>query len=800
MSEKKSPKPTPRRAAAGPAFTLTTGWAALVMVLLVAVFFHELVVGGKTFVSPDAVAPAGFVRMGEHSLWVDHVYPLWNPYVFLGMPSFGSGAYNPLIYPPDWPLALVAKVVPLPDMTWMLIYYVLGGLFAFLLARELGARPEGALLGAAAFVFAPNLVAVGSHGHGSQLVDSAYLPLLVWLTARWMRRGGLHHLGWLAIAGGFQFLRGHVQVCFYTWIAVGLYAGLAWLEGLRRPAELPRLTLRLAGLGVAVALAFGIAGVYDLPLRDYARWSIRGGSDAGGGTGMAYATQWSLAPYELPSVVVPGWTGFGGATYWGGMPFTDYPNGYMGMMAVVLGLFAFTRGGLARAFALALAAVSLCVAFGRHFPLYGFLYDHLPLFNKFRIPVMIILLFQLAVALALAWGWSAALERDPDAARGRRTALLEKALAVALGIALLAALLGRDSWLTAYTRFAVHQKPDFGADAAAFAYRAFMGDLARASFIGLLALGLFALARRGRLPAAGASVLALLLLAFELWPISTRVMEPVIGPVVEHSADVGRDDVVDFLVQAAPADSFRVLPVEEFQSNRFAGFGIATVGGYHAAKTRLIQSFIDANLIGEPAWWRLLGVRFLVTQREFPATTGLRLVHDGSQRVYEFPVVLPRATVVDRYVVVTPPAAILDSVKAQTRDAATTTFLEQDPKLALGPAAGALAHITSYRLNDVQVQVQTPAAALLRLADLWYPDWTATVDGRPAPVLKADYLLRAVAVPAGTHTVEFRFRSRALRTGLMASIASLVVALVLLGAGGIARPRSASPVAGREAA
>ena len=64
---------------------------------------------GKTFVSPDATAPAGFVRIGEQSLWQEHVYPLWNPYVFLGMPSFGSGAYNPLIYPPDWPLALLAE-------------------------------------------------------------------------------------------------------------------------------------------------------------------------------------------------------------------------------------------------------------------------------------------------------------------------------------------------------------------------------------------------------------------------------------------------------------------------------------------------------------------------------------------------------------------------------------------------------------------------------------------------------------------------------------------------------------------
>ena len=116
----RSPKPVATKHAKG--FTLTTSWVAVLLALLTLVFFHEVSLEGRTFVSPDAVAPAGFVRIGEQSLWKDHVYPLWNPYVFLGMPSFGSGGYNPLIYPPDWPLALLQKVLPLPEMTWLLLY------------------------------------------------------------------------------------------------------------------------------------------------------------------------------------------------------------------------------------------------------------------------------------------------------------------------------------------------------------------------------------------------------------------------------------------------------------------------------------------------------------------------------------------------------------------------------------------------------------------------------------------------------------------------------------------------------
>src|SRR5262249_60321243 len=113
------------------------------------------------------------------------------------------------------------------------------------------------------------------------------------------------------------------------------------------------------------------------------------------------------------------------------------------------------------------------------------------------------------------------------------------------------------------------------------------------------------------------------------------------------------------------------------------------------------------------------------------------------------------------------------------------TWLESDPHLMRGGAGSdsMRAEITRYRLNDVSIDVQTPVPALLRLADQWYPDWVATVDGKPTSILRADYLLRAVAVPAGRHRVEFQFVSKAVRTGLLLSIASAVVALALIAAG-----------------
>ena len=790
----KPPRNKARKSAAAPRpFTLTTPWAAAVLALLVILFFHQVALEGQTFVSPDTTQPAGFVRVGEHSLYQEHVYPLWNPYVFLGMPSFASGAYNPLIYPPDWPLAVLQRVLPLPEMTWLLLYYFLGGVFFFLLAREWGARPEGALLGALVFVMTPNMVAVGAHGHGSKMVGSAYLPLLLWLVARWMRRGGLHHLGWLALAGGFQMLRGHVQIAFYTWFAVGLYLLFeVAFGGGREEGELaaPPLTGRLAraaGVMVAMALAFGIGGFYSLPLREYARYSIRGGS-ADGGVGIDYATAWSMAPWELPTAVVPGWVGFGGGTYWGGMPFTDYPNAYVGMITIVLAVAAFGLRGTARLYAFALGVIALLISFGKYFPLYSVLYNALPLFNKFRVPVMIILLFHLAAALGLAWGWTTLIggnqERKEDARLGRVMMIV----AIVLGLGLLAGVLGQEGLRAGYVRFAQGHRPELPPDALEAAFRGFIGDLARVSFLGLLAVGAGVIALRRRMSAALCTVGVLVLLLIELWPVSNALMAPVIGPKPPRTLDQGRDDVVEFLEKAGPPGSFRILPLAELQNNRFAGFRIASIGGYHAAKPRLYQDLADAQALQNPYWLGLLNVRYVVTPQPFEGGQ-LPEVYKGSQVIYSNPAALPRAMVLGAYRVAASPRAIVDSIAAGVTDPAHLTWLERDIGAKLGPVDGATATISRYGLNDVAIDVETPGPALLRLADLWYPDWVASVDGRPVEILKADYLLRAVAVPAGRHRVEFHFRSSAVRLGLMMSLGSLAMVLALLVTGWVRRRR-----------
>jgi len=239
---------------------------------------------------------------------------------------------------------------------------------------------------------------------------------------------------------------------------------------------------------------------------------------------------------------------------------------------------------------------------------------------------------------------------------------------------------------------------------------------------------------------------------------------------------------VDWLEKNAPKEPYRLFPLTEFQSNRFAGFRIASLGGYHAAKPRRYQDLFDRRVFLSLPWQNLLNVRYLLIT-EVLDVPGMRMVHQGrSGYLYENANALPRATIVGAYRVAAD-TAIVDSIFLGATDPARVTWLERDPGLALGDVTGATVKLARYDLHDVVIDVDTPAPGLVRLSDLWYPDWTATVDGKPAGILRADYALRAVPVPAGRHQVVFRFESKSVRTGLMLTFASFTVILLLLLAG-----------------
>jgi len=169
--------------------------AAGILLVLILIFFFETVFNGKTYVSPDAQAPAAIVQPLQKSLWENGTYPLWMPYIFGGMPSFASMSYTPLAYFPYAILEIINRVIPIRSWLVYVLHYVLAGFGIFLFLRRKGAEFAPALLGGLAFMLMPYLITMIIFGHGSQIMTAAYIPISLWAADRLFEKRSLLNIG-----------------------------------------------------------------------------------------------------------------------------------------------------------------------------------------------------------------------------------------------------------------------------------------------------------------------------------------------------------------------------------------------------------------------------------------------------------------------------------------------------------------------------------------------------------------------------------------------------------------------------
>ena len=756
-------------------------WAYAILAGLVLLFFYPITFG-KVFVSPDSVAPAGFSKIAAQALQTRHYFPLWNPYTFLGMPSFGSLMFVPGAYPPDPIFGFLNTKLGFPDLTWLLAHYLLLGFSMYALLRGFGTSRGSSILGALTLALTPNLVAVGAFGHGSQIMTAAYLPLLILLYDRFARRGSWLALSGFAIAAAFQLLRGHVQIVFYSWLALGLYALFLAVDAFRsgRKGEGVRA---IAGLAGGLALAFGLSAFLYLPVHEYSKLSTRGGGE-GGGAGLTYATSWSFSPNEILTFILPGFFGFGGATYWGTMPFTDYPN-YMGIVALVLAIYgAASTRGRTRTYLIVLAVVALLMSFGKHFqPLYALLYYHLPFFNKFRVPVMILVLVQFAVAALAALGLDRAL--TPERSQGKdpgspwmRGALLS----LAGGFGLLVAL---NALGPTYREAAIRSRQGFDEARARAALDMASTDALKAGLFLAAALFVIGLARRGRLTRAAASLLVVLIVVVDLWPVDRKIIDPQVGTPVEYDANFKATPEITFL--RSDTTQFRVFPLQ-WNDSRLVAFGIASVLGYHPAKPYLYQAFVDTAGIQSFGTLEMLNVKYVLADGYFPPETkdAAALRHDGEVKVYEILHTMPRASVIHAVRPVRDDGVALATMRTGGFDPHQEILwsLPAAPPAVGTPSTPDSVRTLRYDFNDIEYFVSTTAPGIFLTIEQYDPDWKAFVDGKAVPIERVNYFMRGVPLTPGVHRVRYQYEPKALAEGIRISIASAIVA-VLIGLWGV---------------
>lgn len=760
--------------------------AAGYLVLAVALFWPVALLSYVPAV-PDSLVPAATSMALERLEAESGQYPLWQPWVFSGMPTVGAFSHLSGLYIPN----LLFSLLGIGAMHLQLLHLAFAGLGLFLFLRQAGVEGAAAFFGGAAFMLNPYFSAMLVHGHGSQLMTAAYMPWMLWAVMRVVERGRLADAGLLALIAGFQLQRSHVQVAWYSWLLAALLALVLFVfAGSRLKEKLRPAGLLVLGLSVGVAMS---AAIY-LPASAYAPFSVRGVA-SGGGSAMEYATLWSMHPLELSTFLVPGLFGFGGVTYWGFMPFTDFPN-YAGVLVLLLALLGAWSGRRERVvrFFVAAALLSVFLSFGRFFPpVFELFYHAAPLFSRFRVPSMALLMLYLSLGGLAAFGLSALLRSRPEEIR-RPLRYASLGYAALLVLALLAGG-ALEGWLRSL----------FPPSSVGSFRLAMLVDRARMEGIehGALLLGallgggmlLLWLGLKNVLPYRTAVLLlAALALGDTLWcsagvvhPSRSSLRSSVLVPEETLRPALAPDEVTRWL--SAQPGIFRIYPAGRlFGENKFALWGLESVGGYHPAKFGRYEELLRASgNLASPSVLRMLNVRYLLSEQPLshpdlePAMEGELRLASGPLRahVYRLRGTLPRARAARKAEAAGGTEEMVARLESPGADP-STVFVSPDSPLAGRSFAPAAVRILSRSAESSEIEVDADGEALLVQSEISYPlRWKAEIDGIAVPVETLNGVLRGVVVPAGTSRVSFRYDRSAFGWARGFSYAAFAFALLL---------------------
>lgn len=791
----------------------TTLIAVATLAVLVAVFLWKGIFGGS-FVSSDSLSSESFKPYLEQ-VSKRGEFPLWVSYIFSGMPGYGA-----LLVTGDrwWDLVSVvvfgiAKAIGSvfgSDTARIAFWYVLYGAGIFVLLRRKDHVPLVALLASIAAVFSTFVIVWVMIGHLTKPVALAMFPWILLGLESLRERWNLAHALLLIVAVHVLIESTHLQMVFYGVCTFALYLLFELVGRLLRRESVVGV-LRAGGvLALAAALSFGMAADRYLTTLEYTPYSTRGtvpiklrtAPDSAqqhklDGNDYEYATNWSFSPEETITFLIPSYYGFGkldyrgpltgGRTtkimaYWGQMPFTDAAN-YMGilvLMLAIVGAWLYRRDVFVQ-FLVVLGVFSLVLSFGKNMPLlYDLFYYHVPLFNKFRAPSMALAMLQFAVPILAAYGLRGIAEEQSD----RLVRTLVTIAAVWLVLGLIVPPIIESSFLQSVQQS--QQLAQYSADVritlARFVYGEMRSDWIAGGIVLLLGTGAIWLWRRGTLRPHWALLLLAALTTFDLWRVGYRPMEVTKGDAVARTFQ--RYDYVDFLRRDTSVyriADFGALPVP----NAAAYYGLENIHGYHSAKMRVYQDLMDeagnggGSVIANPFLWNLLGVKYVLADRPmmqsepvFRSTTGAL--------VYANPAALPRAFFV-RHAVRARDVDILERLRKGDFDPRNTMFVEEALATAtVPPDSGAKVELVERSFHWQRYRVRATGTNALFVSEVYYPvSWKAYIDGVETPVYKANFAFRAVVIPPGEHTLEFRFVSPAFERGKTISMASTAVVLLL---------------------
>jgi len=726
-----------RRGAALAVAVLLDLTALLVVSGLVPLFYWRILTS-----SPDDAAtflPGDFTELHyPYRRWVAYQIARgepawWDPYVSAGQSAVGDIQYHVFYPPDDWLARWAGAAFPVRAYELGVVAHVaLAVVFTYLLGRRLSKSRLGGMVAAVIFGFGGYL-----SGFPVQQViileTSIWLPFILLCIDIGADRGLISAFVVGAVGLALAALAGHPQTLFYVAVTAGLYLAFKGIaDGALR-------WVVIAGAPVLFGGGLGLAAIALVPAYFHLALTDR--------TEVAYAfTRSGFALHELLGLIFP--IQYGGAALY---------SGVASLLLVVVGLMGSERRAQ-RLFWLALGLLGLLLSLGGATFLQAVLYLALGSL-KFRDYERFSLLVSLAVAILAAYGIAEVVSKQD-----LRLGWFRRGIGVAAVMLIVFLILCALAWGAA-------------------------GDAARTSVLPLLDRAIFTVLVLGL----GAAIL----LGRERRAVRPRAAGFLLVAVVTF--DLFSTNWQVSLQAGAPENLFPTTPIVNYLSSYTTGlFRIASEGllpgdGNAGALLRVPDvvgnSPLDTRLYAGftrqvPEWtrWQILNVRYVLTRRQLNDPRLHLLLQDSGTYLYEIDSrqALPRAYLA--YHTVPVPDHVTALALLRSLDPREATVVE-GTGLALDehPSTGDRVTIPRYGANAMAIQVTLGETAVLVVSEIDYPGWTARLDGHPVPILRANGVVRAVLVPPGEHTVEFRFEPPGLSEGEEISMrtARILVALVL---------------------
>ncbi|MEO2061778.1 MAG: YfhO family protein [Christiangramia sp.] len=782
--------------------------------VILSLFYFSPVLQGKQIFQSDIVQYIGMSKQqndfreqtGEETYWTDAA--------FGGMPTFQLGAKFPHNYVKNLDLAL--RFLPRPA-DYLFLYFI--GFYILLLCMRLNWKL--AFLGSLAFGFSTYLIIILGVGHNAKAHAIAYMPLVLAGIIAVFRNRNMWSFLLLTVAMALEIQANHFQMTYYLLLLV-VILGVAYLVDAFRKGMIPNFFKSIGVMVVAVVIAIAANATLLLSTQEYTAHSTRGKTGLtinpdgttkeASGLSFDYITQYSYGIWESFDLFIPRFMGGGnsenvgtdsniynaiikmGASpaqatdfaknaplYWGDQPIVAAPA-YIGASVIFLFIFAlFLVRGRLKWWIVGASILALMLSWGKNFSfLTEFFIEYVPLYNKFRAISSIQVIIELCVPLMAIFGlsrlFSEKLQKEEKLDALKWTGIIT-------GGILLLFLLFKSILFDFAGASDSYYRENFGLDfmrALKDDRKAvFTNDILRSLLlVGFAVAGIWAYLNNKLKKDFLIAGFAILFLA-DLLPVDFRYV---------NKEDFVNARVMNQPYQQTQADAqilqdnshYRVFDVsgDPFNSGRASYFHNA-LGGYHAAKPGRMQDIYDFYISqNDMDILNMLNVKYFIIPTQ-----------DGAPQAQQNPEAFGNAWLVNKIQWVPDANTAIQSLKET--DLQKVAVIESDFKPEVSENFSkentASIQLETYQPDHLTYRFQANSPQFAVFSETYYqPGWNAYIDGNPASHVRVDYLLRGMNIPAGDHTIEFKFEPAVIQTGgTITMISAILIGLILLGGIGL---------------